>query len=115
MSEYEFGIIGGGNMGQPIIAAAINSGAVVIDKIVVAEPNPERRETLSGELGVACVEDNLVAAACPKLLLAVKPQIMGTVIDADVAQIITDAAGAEIEMTDPRRNQHRIFGRTSHR
>jgi pyrroline-5-carboxylate reductase len=91
MSEYEFGVIGGGNMGEPIVAAAINGGAVAVDKIVVAEPHAKRREQLARELGVACVNDNIIAASCPKVLLAVKPQIMGAVLDAEVAKIITDS------------------------
>ena len=89
MSEYEFGIIGGGNMAEAIVAAAIGGEVLAVEKIVIAEPVAKRREKLARELGVACVNDNLIAAVCPKLLLAVKPQITSAVLDAEVTKIIT--------------------------
>ena len=90
MNEYELGVIGGGNMGEAIIAAAVNGSVVAGGKIVVAEPNPERREKITGELGVVCVEDNRIAATCGKVLLAVKPQIMGNVLDTGITEVVTD-------------------------
>lgn len=96
MSEYKFGVIGGGNMAEAIITAAIGGSAgadvttATAANIIVSEPDAGRREKLARQLGVTCVNDNLIAAACDKMLLAVKPQIMGEVLDAGVGDVITN-------------------------
>lgn len=77
---YRLGVIGGGNMAEAIIAGLTGSGAMAAGEIIVSEPLPDRREKLVATLGVTCVGDNLAAAACPTVLLAVKPQMMAAVL-----------------------------------
>lgn len=89
MSEYEFGVIGGGNMAEAIIGSALRGGVLQPGQIIVSEPAPERREKLSKSLGITCVEDNCIPAECSRVMLAVKPQIMGDVLSAGLAEIIT--------------------------
>lgn len=89
MSDNELGIIGGGNMAEAIVRGLLRSGLLSAGQIVVAEPLAERRQVLSRSLGIACVESNAVPAACPKLLLAVKPQVMTSVLEG-IAPVVTD-------------------------
>ncbi len=90
MSEYEFGVIGGGNMAEAIIGSAVRSGFITPAKIVVSEPVAERREALGKTLGVTCVDDNAIPGACSRVMLAVKPQIMGDVLTTGLAGVITE-------------------------
>ncbi len=90
MSEFEFGVIGGGNMAEAIVSSAVRDGFLQASQIVIAEPLAERREKLHSQLGVTCVDDNRIAASCPKVMLAVKPQVMGDVLDAGLAEIISN-------------------------
>ena len=90
MSEHELGVIGGGNMAGAVLRAVIDAGLVAADDIIVSEPRQERREQLS-ELGVHCVADNLSVAICPRVLLAVKPQIMSLVLSEIAGSVKTDA------------------------
>jgi pyrroline-5-carboxylate reductase len=87
MSDYQLGVIGGGNMAEAILRGVLAAGVLNRDAVVVSEPKAERREMLAKELRVACVDDNAAAAACPFVLLAVKPQVMNDAL-AGVAGIV---------------------------
>ena len=91
MAQHQLGVIGGGNMAEAILRGVIRSGFLDADAIVVSEPLAERREKLAGELGVAVVAENLTAAACPRVLLAVKPQVMGLVLGEIASAVRQDA------------------------
>jgi len=85
VETFELGVIGGGNMSKAIIASATASGFLQAGQIVVAEPLAKRRAELGETLGVACAADNLVAGSCRRVMLAVKPQVMGEVLSASLA------------------------------
>jgi pyrroline-5-carboxylate reductase len=91
MSEYELGVIGGGNMAEAILGTAVRSGFLPAENIVVSDLLAERRDKLSSELGVTCVEDNAISAACPRVMLAVKPQAMGEMLDTEASAFSSDA------------------------
>ncbi|MEX2496546.1 MAG: pyrroline-5-carboxylate reductase [Woeseia sp.] len=80
MTRQQIGIIGGGNMARAIAGGLIRSGFGA-PNILIAEPRSEQREMLRREFpGAIVTEDNrAVAAGAGNLLLAVKPQILGTV------------------------------------
>ena len=88
MSDYELGVIGGGNMAEAIVTAAVAGGMLAAGEVVVGEPSVERRRALGGKLGVACEEGNGSASSSGRVLLAVKPQVMG-----DVLKQIADRRG----------------------
>jgi pyrroline-5-carboxylate reductase len=72
---YDLGFIGGGNMAEGIVAAVIGARLYMPDKLIVADPVPERRQALSSRYGVATTADNLeVVRGARRLVLAVKPQ-----------------------------------------
>lgn len=89
--EYEVGVIGGGNMAEAILGAAVRSGFLSADKIVVSDPAAARREKLAAELGVTCVETNDAPATCPRVMLAVKPQVMSDMLEAEAQKFRDDA------------------------
>ena len=80
MGKYELGVIGAGNMAEAALRGAIESGFISAGRIVASDPDPARRERLGAELAIACVTDNASAAACDRILLAVKPQVMADVL-----------------------------------
>ena len=73
--------IGGGNMAGALINGLIEDGTPP-DRIIVAEPDSERREQLAARFGVHTRDDNLSAAAeADILILAVKPQVLRQVAE----------------------------------
>lgn len=108
MEIYELGVIGGGNMAEALVGGALRGGVLRPEQIVVCEPRSDRRSELSSTLGVRCTEDNAVGGACPRVLLAVKPQVMDEVLDVlpDVlgydALVISIAAGLPTRYFDER-------------
>lgn len=82
------GFIGGGNMAEALIKGMSGQG---IKDILVAEPREERRAALERAYGVRTTASNReIASSCSIIVLAVKPQIMETVLDE-----IADAVPAE--------------------
>jgi pyrroline-5-carboxylate reductase len=76
-------VIGGGRMGEAIVAGLLASGALASSDIIVAEPDPTRRAGLAATHGVSVVADGAQAAAGAwTVLLAVKPQVMDDVLGA---------------------------------
>ena len=73
--------IGGGKMAEAIIHGVLAAELAAPGDIAVGEPVEQRRAFLSGEFGVAAVDDNLAAASGADLvLLAVKPQDLARVL-----------------------------------
>ena len=74
--RYDLGFIGAGNMAEAIIRAAVSRGVLAADRLIAADPSPERHRVLDS-LGVASTDDNAeVVAASGTVLLAVKPQAL---------------------------------------
>ena len=79
-------IIGGGKMGEAILKGLLASKLAPADELdaasfVVANPGLERRTYLQQSYGVACVEQAPECGAADVVILAVKPQVMGSVLD----------------------------------
>ena len=80
MGNYELGVIGAGNMAEAILRGALDAGVLDARDVVASDVSAARRELLRTRLGIACVEDNAAPAGCDRVLLAVKPQMMGDVL-----------------------------------
>lgn len=106
MAEYELGIIGAGNMAEAILRGVIRSNVLSHAAVVASDPDLSRRQRLTNDLGVATTEDNLAPARCPRVLLAVKPQVIAKVlaqVAGDVgeqATVISIAAGVTTAIID---------------
>ncbi|MDR2957618.1 MAG: pyrroline-5-carboxylate reductase [Coriobacteriales bacterium] len=68
-------IIGGGQMGEAIVAGLVSGALFDAEKIYVAEPFENRRELLSSQYGVTCVEEGYQLPTVETVILAVKPQV----------------------------------------
>jgi len=99
MIEYKLGVIGVGNMGEAILRGVIREGCLPKNAVVAFDPVRKREQVLAMEFGILCAQDNSIPGACPHVLLAVKPQMMKTVLEEirpvvrDDATIISIAAG----------------------
>jgi pyrroline-5-carboxylate reductase len=89
-TQYELGVIGAGNMSEGIIAAVIKQNVYPPEKIIVADPDPQRLELFAGEFGIVGVADNRqMVAASKRIMLAVKPQIFDGVA-AGIEDLVTE-------------------------
>lgn len=89
MLDNRLVIVGGGRMGEAIIAGLLSAGYYTPSDIVVVEPVEARRAELEERHGVRAVADaGEAAATAHTLLLAVKPQDIGSVLS-DIDRIVT--------------------------
>jgi len=76
-------VIGGGRMGEAIVAGLVSSRGLAAERIVVAEPSEARRTYLASSHGVAVVADGADAVkGADVVILAVKPQVIDAVLTA---------------------------------
>lgn len=69
------GIIGGGNMGEALMAGITQSGLLLAKEVLFFEPRSDRREFLQKKFDVVAMKDNRQLIKQAKtLILAVKPQ-----------------------------------------
>jgi len=74
-------VIGGGRMGEAIIAGLIKAGAITAEQVTVAEPVEARRAELVRTYGLVGVASGIEAVeSASAVLLAVKPQVMEPVV-----------------------------------
>lgn len=74
-ARFEFGSIGAGNMAASIIAAVISRNRFAPSAIIVADPEPSRRQVFVEKYGVmATADNNEVASESKRIMMAVKPQ-----------------------------------------
>jgi pyrroline-5-carboxylate reductase len=90
MGAYDLGIVGSGNMAQAIARGVIGSGLVPAGRIVASDVLAEQRERMTA-LGAAATPDNAAPAACPRILLALKPQTMKAAALALAPSVTPDA------------------------
>jgi pyrroline-5-carboxylate reductase len=86
--ERSIGFIGGGNMAEAVIKGVI-AGGFVREKILVCEPQPERRRLLAERYDVRCVEADELLSSSEIVLLAVKPQVAPVVLSG-IAEKVTE-------------------------
>jgi len=108
MIEYQLGVVGAGNMAEAILRGILNENGLNHNEIVAYDPVVKRQQILAMEFSIMCARDNSVPGACPRVLLAVKPQVMAEALSQiapvvrEDATIITIAAGITTEYIDQR-------------
>jgi pyrroline-5-carboxylate reductase len=76
-------MIGGGVMAEALLSRLISRETYLAQDVWVSEPLPSRREFLAQQYGVHTTGDNqAVVAEVGVLLLAIKPQVFQSVVDA---------------------------------
>ncbi|SJZ30655.1 pyrroline-5-carboxylate reductase [Selenihalanaerobacter shriftii] len=82
MSEYKLGFIGAGSMAEALISGLIDSGKASSKQIIASDITEERRELIEMEYGIKTISDNQeVVAKSDYVILAVKPQVIGGVLE----------------------------------
>ena len=82
VSDSNIGFIGGGNMATSLIGGLVATGTAP-GTIWVSDPETPKLDALIQRFGVNASGDNgVVASRCATVVLAVKPQIMNTVVQA---------------------------------
>jgi pyrroline-5-carboxylate reductase len=77
----QFGMIGGGVMGEALLSRIIAQQVFPASDILVSEPAVARRDYLATTYGIQVTHDNaLVMQASQAILLAIKPQIFAQVV-----------------------------------
>ena len=101
------GMIGGGQMGEALIKGLLAAGLTEADQIMAAEPAALRREYLEQTYHIQTTESAAQLAQQSRIIiLAVKPQIMATVLAAyqplmtESHLIISIAAGVTIRQLE---------------
>jgi len=75
-----FGFIGAGSMGGALIKGLLAAEKVKPEEMVVFDPDPRPCQEMEN-LGVAMARDNAGVMRSPVVVLAVKPQVLGRVLD----------------------------------
>ena len=87
----KIGFIGGGQMGEALIRGIIQSGLYAAADILVAEPDNARRTYLQETYQVEPFDSGVpIWNSCATVILAVKPQVMGSLLTAS-KELITPA------------------------
>jgi pyrroline-5-carboxylate reductase len=80
--SIKLGIIGGGVMAEAIISRLLQEKIFLPERVFVSEPQPTRRDYLHKTYGVSVTEQNReVFYNSDVLLLAIKPQVLKTVVE----------------------------------
>ncbi len=83
-----FGFIGAGNMGYPLIKAAINTFGS--EEVVYTDASADRNQFVMKDTGIPFLEDNIaVVKQCKFLVLAVKPQYFPQVLN-QIKKVVTN-------------------------
>ena len=91
MSNSNIGFIGGGNMATSLIGGLVANGTPA-GSIWVSDPDTPKLDDLVRRFGVNAGADNgEVASRCATVVLAVKPQIMNTVVQ-ELAPVLGEHA-----------------------
>ncbi|OGS42455.1 MAG: pyrroline-5-carboxylate reductase [Euryarchaeota archaeon RBG_16_62_10] len=100
MDSKKIAIIGGGNMGLALVRGILKTKWATPDRIMIAEPLKEKLDQAKAAHGIRGSHSNVEAAQwADVILLSVKPQIMGHVLEEikpavkDSKLIISVAAG----------------------
>ena len=89
--DGRLGIVGCGRMGEAILAGLLGADVVTAEQVVVADPRPDQLGRVAAEHGVATTGDNAEPLGADVVLLAVKPQVLPRVLEADGGAVDDDA------------------------
>lgn len=83
--------IGSGNMAEAIIAGIIRAKLYPRGKIYITDKNKDRLSHVSRKYGVTIIDDNSQAVSISDIIiLAVKPQVMGEVLNQASSSVTSD-------------------------
>jgi pyrroline-5-carboxylate reductase len=83
----EIGFVGAGNMAEAMIRGLLRGGVFAADRVIASGPREERVRELAQTYGIRATTANRDAAVARIVVLSVKPQILGRVLD-EVAPVL---------------------------
>lgn len=111
---HKLGFIGCGNMGRAIIKGIVEKGTFAASDIVASDHAQALLDSAREELGINVTTDNLEVAASSIVVLAVKPQVLESVLQ-EIDPVITDntlvisiAAGKSLAWISERLNAKKL-------
>jgi len=82
MLKEKIGFIGGGKMGEALMKGIIRAKLSPVDNIIVSDVDKKCCQALEKETGVKTTQENKeVIANSDVIILAIKPNIMGTILE----------------------------------
>jgi len=112
MLKEKIGFIGGGKMGEALINGILRAGLSSSDKIMVSDVDKKRLQILEKEAGIKTTQDNKkITSDSDIIILAVKPNMMGNVLDELNSEItskhliISIAAGVPLSFMESSLNE----------
>jgi pyrroline-5-carboxylate reductase len=99
----KIGFLGGGRMAEALIKGIVGAGLIRADQVLAVDPVAERRELLAQQYGIEVAADGAGLAGCRIIILAVKPQVMGRVLAANLQNfqaehlVVSIAAGISLD------------------
>ena len=82
MLKEKIGFIGGGKMGEALMKGLLRAKLSSADKIIVSDVDTKRCQTLEDETGIKTTQENReVIANSDVIILAIKPNVMGTILE----------------------------------
>ena len=82
MLKEKIGFIGGGKMGEALAKGLIRAKLSTADSIIVSDVDNKRCQVFEEETGIKTTQENReVTANSDVIILAVKPNIMGTILE----------------------------------
>jgi pyrroline-5-carboxylate reductase len=93
LRDTQIAFIGSGVMAEAMIKGLVGHGLLPADNIIASGPRPERGAELANKYGIQVTEDNVAAARGRDIVvLSVKPQFLGEVLEELGAQMIKPEA-----------------------
>lgn len=114
LATLKLGFIGAGSMGGAIMRGLLKGGHVPRENLIYYDPDPARQPTMES-LGVEAALDNAEVMHAQVVVLAVKPQVMPTVLAAvkEFARpghlIISIAAGVPLKVLEAAFPESRVI------
>ncbi len=112
MLKEKIGFIGGGKMGEALAKGLIRAKLSTADSIIVSDVDNKRCQALEDETGIKTTQDNReVTANSDVIILAVKPNIMGTILEelkSDITSehlVVSIAAGIPLNFMESSLNE----------
>lgn len=78
-------------MAEALLRGVISANLIGHNAVVASDPQFSRRQHFTRELGITTESDNTIAAKCPRIILAVKPQMMAEVLEGIAEAVHPDA------------------------
>jgi len=91
MSDKTIGFVGAGNMAEAMIRGLLRGNDFAPGQVTASAPREERRAELAEKYGIQVTPDNREAARQAIVVLSVKPQILGRVLDEVAGAIDAEA------------------------